>query len=142
MDYYKFYELYTEYGTLFVYEKYVGDKSAFPETREFFTNDKAQNGYDQLVFNNGKSVFRTRKRNSDGYIKEEYMKEIEPHEFLDRVEPYLSSDEEKEKMIKRTKDIFTSIHERCTGKIIIPPKPISVEDKNNLAIQSLKKYIK
>lgn len=142
MNYYKFYELYTEYGTLFVYEKYIDDKSAYPETREFFTNDEAQRGYDQLCFNNGRSIFRTRKRTSDGYIREEYMKELEAHEFLERVEVFLSSEEEREKMVKRTNDIFDVITKKCTGKVIIPPNPISVEEKNNLAIHSLKKYIK
>ena len=62
MDYYKFYELYTEFGTLLIYEKYKGEREAFPETREFFTNEKAKPGYDTLTFNNGKSSFRTRKR--------------------------------------------------------------------------------
>lgn len=142
MNYYKFYELYTEYGTLFVYEKYKEDKSSFPETREFFTNNKAQIEYDQLCFNNGKSVFKTRKRNSDGYVREDYMKELEPHEFLDKVEPFLSSLEEKSKMVDRTKKIFESIQGKCTGKVIIPPNPVSLEEKNNLAILSLKKYIK
>ena len=61
-EHYKFYELYTVYGTLFIYEKYIGEKSILPETKEFFTNDLDQIGYDQLVFNNGQSIFRTRRK--------------------------------------------------------------------------------
>ena len=142
MDYYKFYELYTEYGTLFIYEKYKGEREVFPETREFFTNEKAENGYDQLAFNNGKSVFRTRKRDSEGYIRQEYMKEIQPYEFLNIVEPFMMISGEKENMINRTKEIFDSIAKKSTGQVIVPPSPISVSEKNNVAIQSLKKYIK
>lgn len=72
-EHYKFYELYTEYGTLFIYEKYIGEKSTLPETREFFTNDLAQIGYDQLGFNNGQSIFKTRRKKT---VKDMYERNI------------------------------------------------------------------
>ena len=56
---FKFYELYTEHGTLYVYETYKDGEGSYPETREFFTNEVAQRGYDTLVFNDGKCSFRT-----------------------------------------------------------------------------------
>ena len=142
MDYYKFYELYTEFGNLLIYEKYKGEREAFPETREFFTNEKAKPGYDTLTFNNGKSTFRTRKRNAEGYIVEEYTKEIEPFEFLERVDLFISSETERQMMIKRTYDFFKLKEEKGQGKIIIPPKPASIDEMNEIAIRTLKSYIK
>lgn len=45
------------------------------------------------------------------------MKEIEAHEFLDRVEPFFSSEEERQKMIRRTRDIFDSITKKALVKL-------------------------
>ena len=137
---YKFYELYTEYGTLLIYKK--RENGSFPEIRELFTNDKAFIGYGYLGFNNGKSIFKTKKRNMDGYVIEEYMNEIEPCDFLVKVEPFLSDENEKQKMIERTQNIFNLKEKNGNGTIIIPFPDPSIEEKNEIALQLLKKYIK
>lgn len=65
----------------------------------------------------GKVSLRLEEKNSEGYVWEEYMKEIEAHEFLDRVEPFFSSEEERQKMIRRTRDIFDSITKKALVKL-------------------------
>ena len=99
---FKFYELYTEHGTLYVYETYKDGEGSYPETREFFTNEVAQRGYDTLVFNDGKCSFRTRKRDYEGYVSEEYMKELEPYEFYKNIEFYVSAEAGYKEMKDRT----------------------------------------
>lgn len=139
---FKFYELYTEHGTLYVYETYKDGEGSYPETREFFTNEVAQRGYDTLVFNDGKCSFKTRKRDYEGYVSEEYMKELEPYEFYKNIEFFVSAEAGYKEMKDRTYSIFRLKEKHGDGKVIIPPQEPSLEEKNTLALQLLKRFVK
>lgn len=139
---FKFYELYTEHGTLYIYETYKDGEGSYPETREFFTNEVAQRGYDTLSFDDGKLSFRTRKRDLEGYVSEEYTKELEPHEFYKKIEYFVSTDNGFKEMKDRTYSIFRLKEKNGQGKIIVPPKGPSLEEKNTIALQLLKRFVK
>ena len=139
---YKFYELYTEFGTLYVYEKYKDGDGSYPETHEFFTNEEAQRGYDQLIFNGCSVPFRTRKRDVEGYVSLEYMKELEPYEFYNNLEFFVSTEVGYKEMKDRTHSIFRLKEKKGQGTIIVPPKEPSKDFKNELALGLLKKYVK
>ena len=139
---FKFYELYTEHGTLYVYETYKDEEGSYPETREFFTNEVAQRGYDTLSFNNGKCSFRTRRRDLEGYVSDEYIKELEPYEFYKNIEFFVSTETGYKEMRDRTYSIFRLKEKNGQGNIIIPPKKPSLEEKNTIALQLLKRFVK
>lgn len=140
---YKFYELYTENGTIYVYEKYKDGDGSYPETHELFTNEIAVRGYDELTFNGCKVPFKTRKRDLEGYVVEEYMKEIEPYIFYDNLEYFITTESGHKEMRDRTYSIFNYREKKGKqGKVIIPSKEPTIQARNNLALESLKKLIK
>ena len=135
----KYYELYTEFGSLYLYE-IKNDNSV--ELREFFTGKIAHVDYDKIHFDNGLVSFTTRTRYMDGYIKDDYLREMEPFKFLESINDSISSDEEFEKTKKVVFDIF-KLKENNSGNnsIIIPKKEPTILEKNKSANKILKMYI-
>lgn len=138
-----YYELATEYGPLYIYERYKGDSKQpeVPETREFFTQEEARVGYGTLSFL-GNSNFKTVRRNYEGMIKEEYMTELSPYEFLDRVGGYVGTEEEINEKRKEIYRIFEmKAHNIGNDQIITEPKRLSQEQKDYIASKVLTKYL-
>lgn len=138
-----YYELATEYGPLYIYERHVGDpkEQKVPETREFFTQEEARVGYGTLSFL-GNSSFKTVRRNYEGMIKEEYMTELSPYEFLDRVGAYIGTEEEINEKRKEIYRIFEMKAQNIgNDQIITEQKRLSQEQKDNIAAKILTKYL-
>lgn len=55
----------------------------------------------------GKVSLRLEEKNSEGYVREEYMKEIEAHEFLDRVEPFSHQKKKDRKWLEERETSLT-----------------------------------
>ena len=143
--FFRYFELDTEYGPLYVYEKYKNDpKKAkrfdheIPVTREFFTNEEGIRGYGTLDFMNRTAVFKTTERNMNGEVSEQNMTELEPYEFLMKVAPFLET-EEKAKEVYR---IFDCKARNVGNTRIIKEQPeVSQKAKNEVAKILLKKHV-
>ena len=146
--FYKYYELYTEDGPLYIYEKYKEKpkeiyNTEIPVTREFFTGEEAIRGYHTLDFLDRQSVFETNHYNLNGDFIDSYIKELEPYDFLMKVAPFLSD----EKMLNDKKDdvmLILRYNAKLTNyrKIKKPSPEISNEIKNKESQKILKRYIK
>ncbi len=136
-----FYELATEYGPLYIYERYSDEFEKIPETREFFTQEIGTRGYGTLSFM-GNAVFRARERSMEGLVREEYMQELTPYEFLNKVFAYLENSEQKETKKAQVYNIFKMQAENKdnTRPILKELKPTE-EQKNKIATKILKRYL-
>ncbi len=138
-----YYELATEYGPLYIYERHDSDpkEQKVPETREFFTQEEARVGYGTLSFL-GNSNFKTVRRNYEGMIKEKYMTELSPYEFLDRVGAYIGTEEEINEKRKEIYRIFEMKAQNIgNDQIITEQKRLSQEQKDSIAAKILTKYL-
>lgn len=139
-----YYELATEYGPLYIYERYEEDPKQsreVPKTREFFTQEEARVGYGTLSFL-GDSNFKTVERNYEGMIRKEYMTQLSPYEFLDRVGGYIGTEEEIREKRKEIYRIFKlKAHNIGNDQIITEPKRLSQEQKDHVAAKILTKYL-
>ena len=139
-----YYELATEYGPLYIYEKYKNDPKQsieVPETREFFTQEEALVGYGTLSFLDD-SNFKTVDRNSEGIITKKYMTKLTPYEFLDRVGAYIGTDEEIREKRNSIYRIFNMKANNIENdQIITEQKRLSQEQKDCIASKILTKYL-
>ena len=146
--YVKYFELFTEYGRLYIYEKYSKDplnksNSEVGEVHEFFTGELAIKNYGSLDFLNRSCKFTTYDRDLEGNIRNEYYKELSPYKFLKKVLPYLKNDETIEKKQDEVYTIFKNkIHKVNNYKIVSESPKISKEQKNKEARRILKRYLK
>ena len=146
--FYKYFELHTEYGPLYVYEKYKQDPKEvdqfhqeMPITREFFTKEEGIRGYCTLDFMDRKAVFTTTEMGMDGFPREHYMEELEPYDFLMKVAPFIETEEDKKEKAKEIYNIFDrKIQHQGNNRIIRKKKEISQKAKNEVAKTLLKKY--
>lgn len=143
-----YYELATEYGPLYIYKQYEEDpriqfSHEIPVTREFFTQEEATTSYSELLFLDDTSSFTTEDRSIEGFIRESYLKELTPHEFLEKVAPYLESEELLDQKRKDVYYIFDSkARKEGNNKIIKDSPKVSEEFKDNIARKILKPYLK
>ncbi len=139
-----YYELATEYGPLYVYERYNDDPKTskeIPETREFFTQEEARVSYSSLVFLE-KAEFKVVERNMEGIITKNYMHKLSPYEFLNRVGSSLDSDEKMEEKRKRIYDIFEmKSNNMANDQVIETEQKGNKKQKNIVASKILSKYI-
>lgn len=134
-----YFELKTEYGPLYLYENYKSETD-IPVTREFFTQEKGIRRYGYLSFM-GNSDFKTVERNMEGLITEEYIKELSPYQFLNKVGGYLISEDS---INKKRKDVYNIFDMKANSKgntTILNDEPqISGELKDVFANKILSKY--
>ena len=127
---YHYYELYTEYGSLYLYEI---EDDYNKEVHEFFTGNNGEYGYGTLSFNEGESTFTIREKNMQGEITNEYLKELEPYDFLMKVAPFLKDKESKMKKMAKVGDIFYKKANNIPNKEAIKPDPeVSKEQKKKV----------
>lgn len=147
-SYLRFYELYTENGTLYFYEKYKEDpnkpfNNEIPEIYEFFTQESGTRGYDDISFLDGKARFKRERKDSEGITKEWYLRLLTPSEFLERVLPFLDDQLSSD---QKAKEVMKILEAKATGTIlkdIIVPDPKPTENqRNKVAKKILKEYIK
>ena len=138
-----YYELLTEYGPLYIYEIYTKDPRKFrelPVTREFFTGEIGIRGYYTLTFLD-KSLFPTSLLSMDGGRIHDYMIELSPLEFLDRV-GYFMDDNRIEGMKECVYSIFERKAKNIGNNMIILEQPrITENQKNDIAAKVLAKHI-
>lgn len=147
-SYLRFYELFTENGTLYFYEKYKENPNkAFnnevPEIYEFFTQEPGTRGYDDISFLDGKARFKRERKDREGITQEWYLRLLSASEFLERVLPFL--DDEKSSN-KKAKEVMKILEAKATDtilkSIVVPdPKPTE-EQRNKIARKVLRGYIK
>lgn len=141
-----YYELDTEYGPLYIYERYKSDESQMPEMREFFTQEKAWVcGYGILSFltdePNGK-CFKMCEFNMEGKVLDNYMTKLSPYEFLCKVGGYLETSEKFEAKKESVYRIFKMKNNHQENNRVIPkPLEISEDQKNKVAEKILVKYL-
>lgn len=147
--YYKFFELYTEDGSLFIYEKYKEKPKdiynrEMPVTREFFTGEEGIRGFNTIDFLNRKCVFETEHYNSlTAEHMDTYKKELSPHEFLMKVAPYLTNEETIKRKQEEVMNILKYKAEEINYRFIKKPAPaISKELANNESQKILIRYMK
>lgn len=146
--FFKFFELHTEYGPLYLYEKYSRDPDKagnfdkeMPVTREFFTNEEGIRGYCTIDFMDRTAVFTTTEMSMEGFPREHYMEELQPYDFLMKVGPYIENDQDKQEKAREVYDIFRYKREKvCNSRIIRREREVSKKTKNEVAKQLLKKY--
>ena len=148
--FYKFFELHTEYGPLYVYEKYKEDPNhtepfyrEMPTTREFFTNEEGIRGYCVLEFMDRTASFTTIDMGMNGFPREEFMEELQPYEFLMKVAPFIETPQDKQEKAREIYDIFTNKAKNVGNSRIMRKQPeVSENTKNEIAKELLKKYVK
>lgn len=147
-SFYKYYELHTTYGPLYIYEKYKGiDNDGFkreiPEIHEFFTGEEAVRGYDNITFMNGKSKFLMEDRNYEGLVREEYFHELEPYSFLEKVEHILNDQEKLTTEKRHVYSIFEFAANKVKGNYDYSKDHVKTKDEKNKESELvLKKYLK
>ena len=146
--FYKYFELHTEYGPLYVYEKYKQDPKKvdefhqeMPVTREFFTKEEGIRGYCTLDFINRTAVFTTTEMGMDGMPREHFMEELEPYDFLMKVAPFVETEEEKKEKAREIYRIFDcKANNKGNSRILRKEPEISQKTKNEVAKTLLKRY--
>lgn len=148
--FFKYYELHTEYGPLYIYEKYKENPDQrepfhqeMPVTREFFTNEEGIRGYCTLDFRERTAVFTTTEMGMDGLPREHFMDELEPYDFLMKVAPYIETAEDKQEKAREVYDIFECKAKHQGNTRILRDTPeVSDYTKNRVAKILLKRYTK
>ena len=145
---YKFFKIYTEEDPLYYYEKYEAktgnNEDKMPVTREFFTREEGIRNYSALEYLGRMAKLPTVERNLEGMVRTKFYVELEPHEFLAEVAPYLINDETRE---KKKGEVYSYLVRKKEGlikghiKLPIPPVEPPKEDKNTPAKEFLKRYI-
>lgn len=147
-EYIRFYELFTEEGPLFIYEKYKEDpnkpfNTEIPEIYEFFTQEPGTRGYETISFLDGRAVFKKESKNSEGITTESYLRLLTAVEFLGKILPFIDSEENNK---AKEKEVQRILENRANGvvprKIVVEPPKVSEEQKNKVARKILKSYIK
>lgn len=146
---FRYFELRTEYGPLYVYEKYEKEPDKadtfdkeMPVTREFFTNEEGIRGYCTLEFLDRTARFKTVEMLMNGQPSEHYMHELEPYEFLMKVAPYMETESDKEEKAKLVRTILESKARNIGNTTILSAQPeISKNAKNEVAKKLLKKHL-
>lgn len=147
--FYRYFELRTEYGPLYVYEKYEKDPNKtgtfdneIPVTREFFTKEEGIRGYCTLEFLDRTAKFKTVEMLMNGQPCEHYMHELEPYEFLMKVAPYIETEADKEEKTKLVHCILESKAKNIGNTTILSEQTqVSKEEKNEVAKKVLKKHL-
>ena len=146
--FYRYFALYTEYGPLYLYEKYENDPDRagpfgkeMPVTREFFTGEEAKRGYHTLDFLDRTAKFKTEEMNMEGYPYEYYFYQLQPYEFLEKVEPFMETEETKKDKARKVYDILNYKAKNIGNTSVIkePPK-VSEQTKNKFAKKLLKEF--
>lgn len=146
---FRYFELGTEYGPLYVYEKYEKepDKASnvdreMPVTREFFTNEEGIRGYCTLEFLDRTAKFKTVEMLMNGQPSETYMHELEPYEFLMKVAPYMETETDKKEKAKQVHHILECKAKNIGNTTILSEQPqVSKKAKNEVAKRLLKKHL-
>ncbi len=144
---YRFFELYTSYGTLYIYRKESEEKNEKgyydQEYYEFFTGERGIPEYKALAFYGGKSKFDTQDIDFQGNIRREYLREVSPYDFLMKVGGYVGDKEVREEKAKEIHDIFDRNARKIKNtEAIFPNKEVSKEQKDYIAKRLLKLYTK
>ena len=145
-----YYILHTEYGPIYLYEKYYlkdffKDGTSISkhaiETREFFTGTIAYYGYSDINFGE-KVKFVRCERNPEGFVRTDYMEPVSAHDFLERVSPYLINDQRKSNKINEFFSIL-SLKEKGIGNTtpIMNEISLSNEERDKLADKILEKHL-
>lgn len=138
----RYYELYTEYGTLYYYTV-KEDKELVSDVYEFFTKSKGEYGYESIFFNKRKVEFPICHRDLNGEVRERYMKELEPYDFLMKIAPYLKDKEVREAKATSVFEIFRKKENNIPNKEpVLPDLEVTKEQKNGLAAKLLTLYTK
>lgn len=147
-EYLRFYELFTEEGPIYIYEKYQTDPNArfndeVPETREFFTQEEAIKGPDTVSFLDGRAVFQRDRKDEEGITKEVYLRLLTASEFLGKVLPFLDTEEKNKVKEKEVRQLLENkANNVVTKRIVVEPPKVSEEQKNKVAKKILRQYIK
>ena len=147
-NYFKFFELSTEEEPLYIYETYENNPDdrnnhEIPTTREFFTQEEAQRSYLSLLFLDGKCSYTTEYYTIQGEWVEDYMKELSPHEFFEKVGPYLKDDETFEKKRREVENSMQFKANLTTYRMVKKQLTEMPKDKQDEAAKIiLKRYIK
>ena len=147
-DFIYYFELQTEYGPLYIYEKYKTDPTVkfnceIPETREFFTQEEGIRGYGTLDFKDRTAVFKTQDIGMDGMLRHDYKKRLAPYEFLMKVAPFLEDEEDKAAKRDQVNNIFRMKANNIGNTVILTDPPaVSEELKNNVARKILTRFVK
>ncbi len=147
--FYRYYELTTEYGPLYIYEKYKMDPNKankfnqeIPVTREFFTNEEGIRSYCTLNFMNQTAKFVTTEMLMNGLPLENYMEELQPYEFLMKVSPFIETDEQKLEKAQEVYQIFEWKSKSIQNIRILKNQPKkSQRSRNEYAKSLLKKHM-
>ena len=147
-EFIKYLELETDDGSLYLYEKYQTDpseefNSEVPITREFFTGEEGIRGYNTLLFLDRQCEYTTKIQDIFGNCQGYNIHELRPHEFLEKVLPYLDNDETFERKRQEVLNILEYHAHKTESRMIkrTPPK-LSDEKKDEYSNKILKKYIK
>ena len=148
--FYKYYELHTEYGPLYLYERFEKDpdkKEKFEilssVMREFFTGEECVWDYTTIDFLEGAARFRFREMSMWGYPLEGFMDELQPYDFLMKVAPYLEDEETKQDKARKVHYIIDCKAKKIANTNVIKKEPeVSEHAKNEVAKTLLKKYVK
>ncbi len=145
-----YYILHTEYGPIYLYEKYYlidffKDSTSISkkalELREFFTGTQATFGYSDIWF--GENCKFTRCiRQDEGFIKTDFMEQTSPHEFLNKISPYLLNEDRKKDKMREFYKIL-ELKEKGIGNTepIMDEPVLSNEERNKLAERILEKHL-
>jgi hypothetical protein len=138
----RYYELYTEYGTLYYYAV-KEDNKLVSDVYEFFTKEKGKYNYESILFYDGRCEFPICHRDLNGEIRGRYIKELDAFDFLLKVAPYLKNNEIRENKVETVREIFRKKeHNIPNNEPVLPDLEITKEQKNGLAAKILTLYTK
>lgn len=146
--YIRYFELFTEEGPLYMYEMYkeCPEKpfnTEIPEIYEFFTQEPATRDYQTISFLDGQAVFKREEKNSEGITTKHYYIPLLPYEFLGKVMPYI---DDPKKTLEKAHEVVGILEARKAGiqlgKIVVDPPRIRDEQRNKIAQEILKTYLK
>ena len=147
-EFIKYFELETEDGPLYFYEKYKSDpnvrfNSEMPVTKEFFTGEEGIRGFNTIDFLDRKCVFDTYYYSILGELMDTYKHELTPYEFLEKVFPFL---ETEEAFRRKREEVLNMLEYKAklttSRKVKKRPPEISSKTKDEMSQMILKKYLK
>lgn len=147
----KFIELRTQEEPLYLYEIYKLDPDdkenhEVPVTREFFTQEEGIRNFCSLEFLNRTCKYETQHYTFQGEWVENYVREISPFEFLEKVGPYIKNEELRK---RKADEILTSMkfkaeHEGYSDyrRVKMNKTELPKEQMDEVAQKVLTKYMK
>ena len=142
-----FYELYTEYGTLYFYEYHDHSTDAtgfykYGPMYEFFTGKEIVYTYDSITFEDDDVSFETCHR-FQGIINERYYKKLSAYEFFLKIAPYISNNQDRQDKIDSVNKIIDLKRNNNPNYLkIMDCGQINEDFKNEVSLKLLKPYMK